>query len=157
MPERKMKLIILDGKLCAFSVIVALISYVETFEIIKHFVSPRNPSIVGSNVELTCQTDSKYEYCDWWNGEYREEKECKFEWKRRHDEVRQQRCDILQHRMMFDGNFETHECKGVLSTVRLCEAGTWTCKIEEYAFFGRGDVKRKIIQLEILSGNNTHN
>ena len=57
--------------------------------------------------------------------------------------------------MEFDGNYDAHECKVVLSNVGLKDAGIWTCKIEEYAGLGRAPVRRKQIQLEVVPGKLT--
>ena len=132
--------------------IVTLVNQLDSFKIEKTSLSPQGPVKVGSTVELSCQTDEHYEYCDWWVGEFDEQKECRFEWKSKHGAVKKQKCPTLKNRMQFDGNYDAHECKVVLSNVGLADSGIWTCKIEEYARLGRGPVRRKEIKLDVLSG-----
>ena len=139
----------MKGTFIVFLVIVSLMNQLHAFKIKKTSLSPPGTAKVGSTVELSCQTDSYYEYCDWWVGEYDEEKECRFEWKSKHDAVKKQKCPTLKNRMQFDGNYEAHECKVVLSNVGLADSGNWTCKIEQYKAIGRGPVRRKEINLEV--------
>jgi hypothetical protein len=136
--------------------IVTLLNQIDGFKIEKTSVSPEGPVKVGSTVELSCQTDDHYEYCDWWVGEFDEQKECRFEWKSKHGAVKKQKCPTLKDRIQFDGDYDAHECKVVLSNVGLADAGVWTCKIEEYATFGRGPVRRKKIKLDVFSGKKLH-
>ena len=126
--------------------IITLANQLEAFQIKKTSLSPQGPVKVGSTVELSCQTDDHYEYCDWWVGEYNEQTECRFEWKSKHDAVKKQKCPTLKDRMQFDGNYNAHECKVVLTNVGMADSGIWTCKIEEYASIGRGPVRREEIK-----------
>ena len=135
--------------------IVILVKQHDAFQITNSSISPKGPVKVGGTVELMCQTDDDYEYCDWWVGNFTLEKECKFEWKRKHGGVRRQKCDNLRDRMEFDGNYDAHECKVVLSNVGLKDAGIWTCKIEEYAGLGRAPVRRKQLELVVLERKQT--
>ena len=128
----------------------------DAFKIKKTSLSPQGPAKIGSTVELSCQTDEYYEYCDWWVGEFDEQKECRFEWKSKHGAVKKQKCPTLKNRMRFDGNYNDNECKVILSNVGLADSGIWTCKIEEYARLGRGPVRRKEIKLDVLSGKKLH-
>ena len=139
-----------------FFAIGVLLNGLYAFQIVQHYVSPQGPVNVGSTVELSCTTDDHYEYCDWWVGDHTLDKECRFEWKRKHDGVRMQKCNNLKDRMQFDGNYNAHECKVILSNVRLTDEGLWTCKIEEYASLGRGPVRRKHIKLDVLSGKHAY-
>jgi hypothetical protein len=104
---------LLQNAVIAFLAIVTLMNPLDAFQIIKSSRSPQGPVKVGSTVELTCQTDENYEYCDWWIGDFTREKECRFEWKRSHGAVKQQKCDTLKDRMQFIG--KNDECKVVLS------------------------------------------
>ena len=151
-------MVLLKSTFIVFLETVTLLSLnqqLDAFQIKKTSISPQGPVKVGSTVELSCQTDAYYEYCDWWVGDFDAEKECRFEWKSKHDAVKKQKCRTLKNRMQFEGNYEAHECKVVLSNVGLNDAGTWTRKIEEYASLGRGPVRRKQLKLEVVSGKQT--
>ena len=100
---------------------------------------------------MSCQSDSHYEYCDWWHGKWGQDKVCEFEWKRRFNGVKRQSCPILGTRMRFVGDYDSHECKVELLNVELSDAGNWTCKMEKYAFVGRGSTDKKILNLEIVN------
>merc|ERR1712203_579045 len=85
---------------------------------------------VGGKLQLTCQTDGWWEYCNWIHTS-----RCEFEWKRRHDAVKMQSCMGLNSRVAFTGNYDSHECQIEISNATsLVDAGNWTCDIESYVF-----------------------
>merc|ERR1719245_2170078 len=90
-------------------IVLNIINFVRCFDIIKTSVSPSNSVDIGSTVTLNCQSDEKWEYCDWWHGEVDDGKVCKFEWKRHVNDVRKQSC-ALADRASYSGNYESHEC-----------------------------------------------
>ena len=121
------------------------------FTITQTSISPSPPQ-VGNSVTLTCQSNSRYEYCDWWLGEWERDKVCKFEWKSRTNSVQRQTCPTLYTRMRFvgeNGEYKNNECKVKLSNVQLSDAGNWTCKMESYAKLTRGSTVQKELNLEI--------
>ena len=90
--------------------------------------------------------DGYFEYCDW----HHDDKICKFEWKRWHWAVKKQACPNLRNRVKFVGDYDSHECKVELKNVQLSDAGNWTCKVEAYGFFTRGDIVSKEINLRVI-------
>ena len=105
---------------------------------------PRYPP--GKTVTLSCKADGYFEYCDWYHGS----QVCKFEWKRWHSAVRKQSCSRqLRNRMNYVGQYDEHECKVELKNVDVSDSGNWTCKVEGYGFFTRGDIVKKYINLGI--------
>ena len=114
-------------------------------------VTTEIPSTVGQTVALSCQVDGYYEYCDW----HHEDQICKFEWKRWHWAVKKQACPNLLNRVNFIGDYDSHECKVELKNVQLSDAGNWTCKVEAYGFFTRGDIVSKELNLQVIDVNVT--
>lgn len=114
---------------------------------------PRYPP--GTTVKLSCKADGYFEYCDWYHGS----QVCKFEWKRWHSAVRKQSCSKqLRNRMNYVGHYDEHECKVELKNIDVSDSGNWTCKVEGYGFFTRGDIVKNYIHLEvenITRGNNS--
>ena len=108
----------------------------------------------GKTVTLSCKADGYFEYCDWYHGS----QVCKFEWKRWHSAVRKQSCSRkLRNRMNYVGHYDEHECKVELKNVDVSDSGNWTCKVEGYGFFTRGDIVKKYIHLDVENvtrGNN---
>lgn len=146
-------MILFSGKVFCFIEIITFIDQIQAFTIKQTSISPTTPAQVGKTVTLNCQSDSYFEYCDWWHGEWENDKVCKFEWKYSHDAVKRQRCTKLHKRMRFVGDYESHECKVELSNVQLSDSGVWTCRVEEYKTVISGRSIRKTLNLEIV--NNT--
>ena len=52
--------------------------------------------------------------------------------------------------MNYVGKYDKHECKVELKKVEVADSGNWTCKVEGYGFFTRGDIVKKQLQIEVL-------
>ena len=130
------------------------LNFVRCFDIVKTSVSPSNSVDIGSTVTLNCQSDEKWEYCDWWLGEVKDNKLCKFEWKRSVNDVRKQSC-TLSGRASYTGNYESHECNLVLSNVQPSDSGNWHCRMEEHSRFLDGHSEKRTLELQVASSTST--
>ena len=135
-------------------IVLININFVRCFDIIKTSVSPSNSVDIGSTVTLNCQSDEKWEYCDWWLGEVKDNKLCKFEWKRSVNDVRKQRC-TLSDRASYTGNYASHECNLVLSNVKPSDSGNWNCRMEEHATILSGHSEKRTLKLQVASSTAT--
>ena len=59
--------------------------------------------------------------------------------------------------MSFVGKYNSHECKVELKNVHPSDAGNWTCTVEQYGFFTRGDIVSEVLNLEVVDDKNTLN
>ena len=117
-------------------------------------ILPKETSLIGDTLTLSCQADGYFEYCDW----YHKGRVCKFEWKRWHSAVRKQSCyRKLRNRMNYIGNYDKHECKVELSNVDVSDSGNWTCQVEGYGFFTRGDIVKKQLSINVMNYTEIHN
>ena len=53
--------------------------------------------------------------------------------------------------MTYVGKYDKHECKVELSNVEVSDSGNWTCKVEGYGFFTRGDIVEKHLSLKVMN------
>ena len=117
-------------------------------------ILPKATSLIGDTLTLSCQADEYFEYCDW----YHNGRVCKFEWKRWHSAVRKQSCyRKFRNRMSYVGKYDKHECKVELSNVDVSDSGNWTCQVEGYGFFTRGDIVKKQLSINVVNYTEIHN
>ena len=53
--------------------------------------------------------------------------------------------------MNYVGKYDKHECNVELSNVEVSDSGNWTCKVEGYGFFTRGDIVEKHLSLKVMN------
>ena len=124
------------------------------FDIIETALSPKASLKAGDKIILSCKADGYFEYCDW----YHDGHVCKFEWKRWHSEVRKQSCyRRLRNRIKYIGNYEEHECTVELKSLDKSDSGNWTCKVEGYGFFTRGDIVKRQLSIEVSNDTESRN
>lgn len=73
-------------------------------------------------------------------------KYCQFEREGSSPDQRKQKC-IHQDRVKFLDDYNSNECKIVLSNIQLSDAGDWTCKM--YGG-GKGNSRTKTLQLDVI-------
>merc|ERR1719367_56995 len=136
-------------------IVLIIINFGCCFDIIKTSVLPSISVDIGSTVTLNCQSDEKWEYCDWWLEEVDDGKLCKFEWKRNVNDVRKQEC-TLSDRARYSGNYESHECNLVLSNVQPSDSGNWNCRMEEHATVFAGHSEKRTLKLQVGSSTSAN-
>lgn len=125
---------------------------VMAFNIVETEVSKPQGVYVGHSVELKCKTNEWYEFCVWRH----RDRVCKFEWKMMHNEVKEQVCTALGHKIEFIGNYNAHECEIRLLSVSPIDAGVWSCEMESYVpGVGSGYSSKASLHLKVITDPTT--
>ena len=119
----------------------------NAFQITQTSINPNQPIQVGETVRLSCQSDAYYEYCIWRH----KNRVCNFEWKKTHNDAKEQICTELNDRAHFRGSYESHECSIDLENAQLSDQGEWSCEMESY-FWGpaRGSTHKRSLSLNVI-------
>ena len=128
-----------------------IVKYLHGFEIVNSSILPSPTPKIGSSVTLICRSDSGYEYCNWSFGELKDGKYCRFERKKSSPDSRKQKC-AHHDRVQVEADYNAHECKILLSNIRLSDSGDWTCEMYESSYGSAKSIpKAKTLRLEVIS------
>ena len=97
----------------------------EAFSIVDKISDPNNNPHNGSKLILKCISNSPYEHCTWRH----DMNVCRFDWNKKHNAVRNQRCAALGNRAIFMGNYDTQECSIELNNDEPSDSGRWICEM----------------------------